>query len=286
MEGQHLTDSPKRRRFSTRGFTSLLLTLSLLLMGLSGIMLYVSPRGRVANWTDWTLLGFGKEQWGSLHMNASVLFLLVAVLHLTVNWSLFFSYLKKRAVAGLHMKRELVLAVGVVVVCVIGTTYAFPPFSSLMELNHDVKDYWERRTARAPVPHAEELTLVEFAQQIDLSVDTLTETLEKEGFNVAGTTTTVGNLGRQKGVAPSAVLAAIRKHHPDAGATTGGGPGRGAGRGRAWQSGGCSSENPQDEAACSIGSGSCEDQQGAECSSCETETAGGDSGHSPSTGSG
>ena len=225
----------KRRRFSMRGFTSLLLTLSMLVMAFAGVMLYLTPRGRVANWTDWTLIGLGKEQWAALHMNASLLFVIVAVLHLVLNWSIFFSYLKKKTAAGLHMKKELALATLIALVCVAGTIVDLPPFGAIAALNEDIKDYWEQRATRAPVPHADELTLEEFAAQVNLPVSDLTEALGKEGFAAADVHLTVGELGRRKGVAPSAVLAAIQKHHPEAGAMTGGprqGRGRGFGQGR------------------------------------------------------
>jgi hypothetical protein len=231
MDAQQSANARKRRRFSTRGFASLLLTLSLLVMSLSGVMLYVTPRGRVAHWTDWTLLGLGKDQWGAVHINNSILFVLVASLHLFLNWSMLFGYLKKKAIAGLHMKRELALATAIALVFVAGTISGFPPFSSTVALNDEIKDYWEQRAARAPVPHAEELTLEEFAGQVNLPVDDLTEALHKEGFNAADIHLTVGELGRQKGVAPSAVFAAVRKHHPEAGAMTGRGPGWGRGQG-------------------------------------------------------
>ena len=218
---------PKRRRFSTRGFTSLLLTLSMLVMAFAGVMLYLTPRGRVANWTDWTLIGLGKEQWAALHMNASLLFVIVAVLHLVLNWSIFFSYLKKKSAAGLHLKKELILATLIAAVCVLGTITELPPFSSVAALNDDIKDYWEHRATQAPAPHADELTLEEFATQVNLPLDDLTTALGKEGFDATDVQLTVGELGHQNGVAPSAVLAAVQKHHPQAGAISGGGPGRG-----------------------------------------------------------
>jgi hypothetical protein len=220
---------PKRRPFSIRAFTSLLLALSMLVMAFAGVMLYLSPRGRVANWTDWTLIGLGKEQWAGLHMNASLLFVVAAVLHLVLNWSIFFRYLKKKTAAGLQMKRELALAALIAIACVAGTISELPPFNAVAALNEDIKDYWEQRATRAPVAHAEELTLEEFAAQVDLPVGDLAEALRKEGFDAADVQLTVGDLGRQKGVAPSAVLAALRKYYPQAGAMTGKAPGPGRG---------------------------------------------------------
>ena len=274
----------KRRRFSTRGFVSLLLTLSMVVMCFAGVMLYLTPRGRGANWTDWTLVGLGKEQWAALHMNASLLFVTVAVLHLILNWSMFFGYLKKKAVAGLHMKKELALATAIALVCVAGKISNLPPFNAVAALNDDIKDYWELRAARAPVPHADELTLEEFAGQVNLPVDDLTEALHKEGFNAADIHLTVGELGRQNGIAPSAVFAAVRKYHPEVGAMTGRGPGWGRGQGFGQRRGTQSeSEFPKDlqaADACSDSPEGCNSRPDSECSAGDAE------GHDPRFGPG
>ena len=227
-----MENAPAQKRFSLRGFTSLLLMGLFLVLGFSGAMLYGSPRGRVANWTDWTLLGLGKEQWEGIHLNGSVLFLVVAVLHLTLNWRPFWGYVKKRAGLGLNRKVELALATAITAGIVVGTLYQVPPFRTVVDWRHGIKDYWERRTARAPVPHAEEFTLAEFAGHIQLSTDEAMEALRKEGYEVAAPTITLAELAGTKAVPPSRILADIQKHFPQAGGFQGrGGGGRGFGRG-------------------------------------------------------
>ena len=104
------TGKKMRRRFSLRGFTSLLLTLAFAVMCFSGVMLFLTPRGRVANWTGWTLLGLGKHDWGAVHVNNSVLFIVIAMVHLVLNWSVFVRYIKSKTVAGLKLNKELALA--------------------------------------------------------------------------------------------------------------------------------------------------------------------------------
>ena len=211
----------KHRPFSLRGFTSLLLTLAFLVMCFSGIMLFVTPRGRFAHWNDWTLIGLGKDDWSSVHVNNSVLFVVIAALHLVLNWSVFVRYLKSKAVAGLNMKKELALASVIAAVCLAGPIYEFPPFSSLMALNEDIKDYWEQDTgagqqaALPPVPHAEEFTLSELAQQIGLSDAQVVSALSDQGYEVSNASVTVAEVGASKNVAPSVVFAAIREKHPE-----------------------------------------------------------------------
>jgi hypothetical protein len=219
------------RKFSTRAFTSLLLTCAMLVVACSGVMLYLSPRGRVANWTDWTLLGLGKEEWSAVHINTCLLLLIVTVVHLALNWRPFWGYVKKKAGFGLNRKLELALAAAVAAVVVASTLYSVPPFSTLVAWQHEIKDYWERRSADAPVPHSEEFTLVEFAQHIQLSVDQMLEALGKEGYDVADPTVTVAELATGKAVPPSRVLADIRKHFPQAGSFQGRGGGGHGGRG-------------------------------------------------------
>ena len=269
-----MEDARARKRYSLRGFTSLLLMGLFLVLGFSGAMLYGSPRGRVAHWTDWTLLGLGKEQWEGIHLNGSVLFLLVAVLHLTLNWRPFWGYLKKRAGLGLNRKAELALATAITAGVVVGTLYQVPPFKSVVDWRHGLKDYWEGRTARAPVPHAEEFTLAEFAGQIRLSTDEAIEALRQEGYEVAAPTITLAELAGTKAVPPSRILADIQKHFPEAGSFQGNGGagqgGHGAGRGmgmglgRGMGRGGGQGLGPQAHSASGC------DAEAGECSDCDS----------------
>jgi hypothetical protein len=229
-------------------------------MAFSGAILFFTPRGRVANWTDWTMLGLGKEEWGALHINNSILFLLVAVLHIYLNWTMLWGYVKKRASMAVNLKWELAAAAVITVVVLAGTMYGLPPFSTIMAWQRDIKDYWEGRTARAPVPHAEEYTLQEFAEVINVSMEDTADALEKEGFQVQGPTQTVGQLAEQKNVAPNDVLAAIEKHFPTAGAFPG--QGRGMGRGRGMGAGGGAGYGPRHEGDVAPDTGHSEDAAG------------------------
>ena len=222
---------PARRKFSTKGFTSLLLTCSFLVLGVSGVILYLTPRGRTAHWTDWTVTGLGKEEWAALHTNLAILFLAAAGLHLVLNWTMFWGYIKKKAGAGLNLKRELSLATVIAAVFVAGTLFGLPPFSTVQGWNDQIKNYWDRKAAQAPVPHSEELTLAQFAAEIALSVEDASEALSQEGFDVRDASLSMAELAESKGVAPSDVFAAIQKHFPESGHVPGWGRGQGGGRG-------------------------------------------------------
>jgi len=234
-----MSESHTPRRFKTKGFTSLLLTFSFLVVAFTGTILYFSPKGKVANWTGWTMLGLQKEQWSAVHICAGLLLLIVAGVHLYLNWGIFWSYLNKKTVAGIHLKWELAAALLIVAGVAAGAYFNLPPCSVLVRWNDQIKVYWARRAVAPPIPHAEDLSLAEFAEVIELSVDDMLEALRKEGFAVNDTQVKVKHLAEGKGVAPSDVHTAVVKHFPQAaskprrspGALRGSGPQQGRGRG-------------------------------------------------------
>ncbi|HID77581.1 MAG TPA: DUF4405 domain-containing protein [Planctomycetaceae bacterium] len=233
-----------RRRSSMRGFTSVLMAWAFLILAASGAILYVTPRGRDANWTNWTLFGLSKDQWAALHVNLAILFLVFAAVHLVLNWKIFWAYLAKAASPGLDMKWEMALATLLCAAVAVGAVQDVAPFSVVMEYNEQIKDYWSRKTAEqaaaAPVAHAEDLTLAEFVREIQLPLDDVLAALREEGYEVHDGQVRMSALAASKGVAPRDVFVAIRKHFPAAGHTgwragrggdrRGQGPGFGPGR--------------------------------------------------------
>ena len=213
--------------FYTRGFTTFLLLLSALTIAISGAVLYVTPRGRVANWTGWTMGGLEKEQWGSVHINAAILFVMIAALHIFFNWKVLLNYIRSRRTQGFRRKREFAAAVAVSALFVVGTLAEIQPFHLVIATHEDIKDYWEGTSARAPVAHAEDLRLDAFAQQIDMSVDAVVASLSSRGISVADREMKIGEIAREHGMTPSALYAVVRpaggrRGNPGAGYTVGG----------------------------------------------------------------
>lgn len=69
-------------RFSFRALTSLVLLWTGLAIVLSGAVLFIAPKGRIANWTGWQVMGLDKEQWAAVHTLMSIAFLLGGLFHL------------------------------------------------------------------------------------------------------------------------------------------------------------------------------------------------------------
>ena len=169
-------------KFQTKGFTSLLLAAVFLILSFSGVMMYLAPRGRVANWTPWTMLGLGKQDWQAIHINIALLFLIVSGLHLYLNWSVLWRYIKKKGSLALNLKLEALVALLLAVLVVAGAIIRFPPFRTIVNFNYQIKDYWERWAAQAPNQQAEELTLNQFADNLGLSGSEVLKALQDEGY--------------------------------------------------------------------------------------------------------
>lgn len=173
--------APTAPRFQWRALTSVLLALGFTMMALSGIMLFLSPPGRVANWTNWTLLGLRKGDWGALHLWFGVLFLAMTAVHGFFNWGPLLNYLKNRATRTLGFRAEWAVAAAICAGIFGGTRAGVPPFSSLLAWNESFKESWERPAERAPLPHAELLTLAALAQKGGVDLTAATARLTAKG---------------------------------------------------------------------------------------------------------
>jgi len=212
-----------KKKYNWRGTASLLAATSFLVMTITGIVLYISPQGRVARWSDWRVWGLDKEQWGALHTTSSLLFVIAGCVHLYFNWRVFGHYI--RVARQFNLKREMVVTLLITAVVIAGTIWEAPPFSSIMQAGADIKAYWEARSYEAPYAHAEASTLDEFAQQTGLDAGQLRERLVAMGVDVNEPDLTIGGAAAQLDLAPGALFERL--------GTTGGpgGGGRGAGGG-------------------------------------------------------
>lgn len=162
--------------------TSVLIAASFTILVVSGVMLFVSPPGRIANWTNWNILSLTKKDWIALHVWFSTLFLTVTLFHLFFNWRPLVNYFKDRATRRIGFRWEWVVALAVCIGVYAGTRAGVPPFSSLLAFNERVKESWDKPRARAPIPHAELLSLAELVQKAGLEFATATNRLATHGI--------------------------------------------------------------------------------------------------------
>lgn len=216
----------ERERFHYKGFVSFLMALGFGVLTVSGAVLYIAPRGRVANWTGWSLGGIEKENWAALHVVVALLVVVAAVFHLLFNWRIFWGYLKTRVESGLNKKRELAAALGVTLLVAGGTLWGLQPFQSVTRLSEQIKDSWERTQSPVPYAHAELSTLTDYAQKTGTSADEVKRKLETKGIQVTDSTKTIAQIAEANQLTPQALFAETAKTSEKSHEGQGGGPGR------------------------------------------------------------
>ena len=206
-----------KKSFSWRVFISFGLFIAVLMMLVSGVILYISPPGRVANWTDWRMLGLTKRGWQHQHIIFGFAFLTLSLFHLFfINWKAFLSYLKSKATEGLKSPAELLTIIILSSLFGIGTYYGIQPFSAVIKFGDAISSSWERQEKQAPVPHAELMTLTQLAEQPGLGGDpeTLKTKLEKAGLKVVSLKQTLAEIATANGMTAEKVYEFIAPAEP------------------------------------------------------------------------
>jgi hypothetical protein len=211
-------------KFSIRKSVSLTLALSFTVMTVTGLILYIVPKGKVAYWSDWMLLGLGKEEWAALHITSMVLLIAAGVWHIYYNWSSLVNYLRDRVKNVTFTKAEFLAALALNLFFVIGTLYPVQPLKSIIDLNDAIKAYWERSYGSPPFGHAEESTLKSFSGYIGKSPEQAMELLRSKGVKVGSSAQTLKEIARENGMAPQELYTIIKP----------GGAGRGSAGGVAY----------------------------------------------------
>jgi len=190
---------------SLRRFISLLITFSFLVMSITGIMLFIAPKGRIANWTHWELFGLSKEDYGTLHVTFMVLFIVGIVIHFWLNWKPFLGYLKNAQHNVTFFSKESLAALAVTSLFIGGTLGGVPPFSTLLSLEESIKLSWENETSEPPYGHAELSTLATLAKRTGISLEEGLNALHVKGLRTAQAESVIGDLAKQYHTSPQAL---------------------------------------------------------------------------------
>lgn len=197
--------SSTTKPFRWKAFISLYVVFSFFVLGLSGIVLYVAPPGRIANWSIWRLALLSKAQWQAVHTLVAFVFIVAASFHLYFNWKVLMAYIRSKMTEGLLMKREVGAAMGAGVLLVALTIGGAPPFSSVMEAGDGIKNSWAGPTREPPIPHAEELTVRKLAETAKVPEAQARENLEKHGVTMERTDMTVKQIAASNKITPEQV---------------------------------------------------------------------------------
>jgi succinate dehydrogenase hydrophobic anchor subunit len=193
-----------------RKVVSLTALISFVLVVLTSVILYIVPQGRVAYWADWRLWGLSKEQWGDLHINLGLLFLLALFLHIYLNWRQITAYLKDKSRTMKVFTPDFNLALALAVVFTVGTLALWPPFSYVLTLNEWFQDEGAKTYGEPPYGHAELSSLKTFARQLDLDLDKAEALLREQGLAYEGPGQAIVDIAKANGLTPKGVYDVIQ----------------------------------------------------------------------------
>jgi hypothetical protein len=204
-----------------RKITSLTAAVSFIVMLATSVILYIVPQGRVAYWADWRLWGLTKTQWGDIHINVGLLFLLALCLHIYYNWKPLMAYLKNRAREMKIFTPAFNVALVVCVLTVAGTLLAVPPFSWVLDLNTALKDSGAQKYGEPPYGHAELSSLEIFARKVGIDPAAALDQLNQAGYQVTDSRQTLQELAVLNATTPKTLYAVMQAAAPSAPPPTG-----------------------------------------------------------------
>jgi hypothetical protein len=210
-----------RPNFYWRAFATLLVVLGFFVLAATGIGLYLTPPGRVANWSGWTLVGLTKAQWQAVHMVFGLLFVVAGSFHLFFNWRVLMSYLRRHLTEGLRRKREIAWSLVTATALLVMAIADVPPVNAVAALRETVSNSWSDSTTEPPIPHAELLTLAQFAESQKLPLESALATLREAGGTVTSETT-LADVALQLEVTPQELFKKLGTKTPAASPAGGG----------------------------------------------------------------
>jgi len=192
-----------------RKITSLTALISFVLEILTSVILYIVPQGRVAYWSDWRLWGLSKTQWGSLHVNLGLLFLIAICLHTYYNWSPIVAYLKNRATQLRIFTTDFTVALILCLVFSLGTYWELPPFSTIIAIGDQIKEAAAKKYGEPPYGHAELSSLATFSKKVELDLDASLTRLAAAKISVTDPSQSIAEIARMNNLNPKAVYQAM-----------------------------------------------------------------------------
>jgi hypothetical protein len=164
----------------------------------------------VAYWADWRLWGLTKEQWGSIHINIGLLFLLSIFWHIYYNWKALLTYLKNKARQLRLLTPEFNAALVLTVIFAVGTYFELAPFSWVLAFNDHLKDRAAAKYGEPPYGHAELSTLKAFASKAGLDLAGSLQRLKQANVVYENENQSLKDIARINDLSPQQIFLAMR----------------------------------------------------------------------------
>lgn len=191
--------------------TSLLMLYSMLVMTVTGILLFIAPPGRIANWANWEIFSISKGLAADIHTAFMVLFILFAILHIIYNIKPMTSYMKNQIKRFVFFTSENNVAILITILFIFGTGYSIAPFSTFIDFGEGIKNSWEKEYGTAPYSHAELSSLKSFTKKVGFDLEKSKEILVKNNI-VFDIEQSLSQIGKENSVSPSFIYNILKKN--------------------------------------------------------------------------
>lgn len=194
-----------------RRTVSLTLLISLIPLILTSVILYIVPEGRVAYWSDWTMLGLSKTQWGDIHINLGWLFLIAGLLHLYLNWKPVVTYMKSKAKELKVFTLEFNISLLLTLFFMVGTLMGIPPLSTILDFGTSFKEAAAEKYGEPPYGHAERSSLATLARRTGLDLALIKTELVAAGVKFKDEEQTIIDVAKDNNLTPKEVWLVMQK---------------------------------------------------------------------------
>jgi hypothetical protein len=207
---------------TTRRLISWISFCSFAILGFTGLVLYFTPTGRIANWADWRFLALSKEDWGAIHIMVSMLFLVSGIWHVVLNWKPLVNYIRDSSRKVSFVKAEFVVSLVITLAFCLGAYLHVPPFGSILTGLDNVKVYWENEYGSPPWGHAELASIKTFTQKMGLDMEDSMAVLTAAGYREVSPKILMKDLAAANSTSPKHILELLQTRAKKAGKNTGG----------------------------------------------------------------
>jgi len=205
----------EKKAWQKRGFVSLLTFTSFIVMTVTGLILYITPQGRIAYWVVWHLIGLTKTQWGNIHTLSSVLFIVSGIFHVVYNWKPFVNYILDKINGGLKLKREMAVTSAITLVLMVSAIASLPPLIYIVDLSDTIKDAWIiSKDYEPPYGHAEETALKVFVKKMNIDLDAALEEFRANGVVIENAMDSLDKIAAANDTSPMGLYMIIKKLEP------------------------------------------------------------------------
>ena len=195
---------------SLRKVASLTTLLSFILLIITSVVLYITPQGKIAFWANWRCWGLGKEDWGALHTNLGILFLVAGIIHTVLNWKPIVAYMKSKAKKLKVFTADFNVALAITLLITLFTLFELPPVSGVQGFNHKLKEAAAEQYGEPPYGHAESSTLNSFCRRTGLDLQEAIQNLEQASLNGVSEKATLAEIAEANGMTPQQVYDTIK----------------------------------------------------------------------------